>query len=578
MAKSSVIGAIRRTLRLATDQRVLSTPVIVACGVLTVLLHLAPNGATVEGSIWVRIAVASVAYLPGLGLIAVFVKLTRNLKSDSWRITLMLFSFFAAGALRGLVLSLSFFYLGMADSLHLDFRIPASALPFGLAIAVATYAVVALDQSRSRISSLRALERELEAAVAESNQSNSALRERTLAGIEEDIRGRMAPLQEISASTSAEQLRSLAADVVRPLSHALSERVPRWQASPGELSKIRWRDIFNQLKPELSLQPGLLTGLSLGAAVTAFLFFFGFELAVPMLICSAVAIYFATRGMNQIAIRLGPIPSLAARALLMTGMLIAISLPAGLVNALITLHTADPTFALRAGVIVIPLFGWFIALGGAAQRETARIEGDISRKIDQLTWLRARLNLINWVEQGELARVLHGPVQSAISKGVIRLKSADELSAPKILMEVKTDIADALSLGSRWSESARPFEELLSDLSITWSGICKIDISVSPRASSVLTADAAAGTLAWDVVHEACNNAVQHGKANWISVRVTDPHQESINIEILDNGSEYQDAARPGFGTNMIENCAISWGRHRVDGLTQLQAELPIVP
>jgi hypothetical protein len=563
---------------LATDQRVLSTPVIVACGVLTVLLHLAPNGATVEGSIWVRIAVASVAYLPGLGLIAVFVKLTRNLKSDSWRITLMLFSFFAAGALRGLVLSLSFFYLGMADSLHLDFRIPASALPFGLAIAVATYAVVALDQSRSRISSLRALERELEAAVAESNQSNSALRERTLAGIEEDIRGRMAPLQEISASTSAEQLRSLAADVVRPLSHALSERVPRWQASPGELSKIRWRDIFNQLKPELSLQPGLLTGLSLGAAVTAFLFFFGFELAVPMLICSAVAIYFATRGMNQIAIRLGPIPSLAARALLMTGMLIAISLPAGLVNALITLHTADPTFALRAGVIVIPLFGWFIALGGAAQRETARIEGDISRKIDQLTWLRARLNLINWVEQGELARVLHGPVQSAISKGVIRLKSADELSAPKILMEVKTDIADALSLGSRWSESARPFEELLSDLSITWSGICKIDISVSPRASSVLTADAAAGTLAWDVVHEACNNAVQHGKANWISVRVTDPHQESINIEILDNGSEYQDAARPGFGTNMIENCAISWGRHRVDGLTQLQAELPIVP
>lgn len=464
----------------------------------------------------------------------------------------------------------------MADSLHLDFRIPASALPFGLAIAVATYAVVALDQSRSRIGSLRALEQELEAAVKESSQKNTALRDRTIAGIEESIRERLAPLRDITATTSAEQLRSLAADVVRPLSHALSERVPVWKANTEPLIKIRWQDIFTQLKPELSMQPGLLTGLSLGAAVTAFLFFFGFELAVPMLICSAASIFLATKGMQQVASKLKPIPSLAARAILMTLMLITIAVPAGLINALITLKTADPTFALRAGVIVVPLFGWFIALGGAAQQETARIETEITEKIDQLTWLKARLNLINWFEQGELARVLHGPVQSAISKGVIRLKEADEGLSKQVLTEVKNDIEQALSTDSRWAESSRPFEDLVRDLALTWGSICKIDVAISPKGGVALTTDKAAGALAWDVIHDACNNAVQHGKANWVSVRVGDPQAAAVEIEVLDNGSEYSLSAIPGLGSNIMDSCAISWDRQRQEHQTKLRATLPI--
>jgi len=576
MAKTTVRQALKRTLRLATDPRVLSAPVIIACGVLTVLLHLAPNGATVEGSIWVRIAVASIAYLPGLFIIALFVRLTKNLQSENLRIALMLTSFFSAGAMRGLVLSLSFYSLGMADSLHLDFRIPASALPFGLAIAVATYAVVALDHSRSRIASLRALEHELEEAVKESSQKNTALRDRTIAGIEESIRESLAPLREINAKTSAEQLRSLAADVVRPLSHALSARVPVWKSNYQALSKIRWQDIFRQLNPELSMQPGLLTGLSLGAGVTAFLFFFGFERAVPMLICSGVSIFLATKAMQEVATRMKPIPSLAARALVMTLMLIAIAIPGGLVNVLITVQSDDPTFALRAGVIVVPLFGWFIAMGGAAQEETFRIEKEIKRKIGQLTWLKARLNLINWYEQGELARVLHGPVQSAISKGVIRLKEADQDFAQQVISEVKTDIEEALSLETRWAESERPFEDLVKDLSVTWSNICKIDIAISPKGSESLTLDKAAGALAWDVIHDACNNAVQHGKATWVSVRVGDPKGTCVDIEVLDNGSQYSESAIPGLGSNLMDSCAIRWDRQRQDNQTRLSATLPI--
>jgi hypothetical protein len=260
----------------------------------------------------------------------------------------------------------------------------------------------------------------------------------------------------------------------------------------------------------------------------------------------------------------------------MTLMLMTIAVPAGLINALITLKTADPTFALRAGVIVVPLFGWFIALGGAAQQETARIETEITEKIDQLTWLKARLNLINWFEQGELARVLHGPVQSAISKGVIRLKEADEGWSKQVLTEVKNDIEQALSTDSRWAESSRPFEDLVRDLSLTWGTLCKIDVAISPKGGVALTTDKAAGALAWDVIHDACNNAVQHGKANWVSVRVGDPQAAAVEIEVLDNGSEYSLSAIPGLGSNIMDSCAISWDRQRQEHQTKLRATLPI--
>lgn len=576
MAASPLKTSINRALRLASDARVLRLPVIVACAILTVLIHLAPNGATVQGSIWVRIIIATVAYLPGLATIAVCVGLTRNMKSENWRITLMLVSYFVAGALRGVVLSLSFYGLGMADALNLDFRIPGSAIPFGLAIGVATYAVGALDESKSRIASLRALEHELSEAVTDSAEQNSALRDRTISRIEESIQDRLAPLSTISNETSADELRALAADVVRPLSHSLAERVPTWQPRPGTMASIRWRDIFGQIKPELSLRPALLSALCMGTGITAFIYFFGIELAIPMFISSAVALYLSTRAMQAVAVRLKPIPNLFGRAALMTAMLVVISLPAGLIDVVISRTTSDPTFGLRAGVMIVPIFGWFIAIGGAAQAETARMEEEITEKIGRLTWLKSRLNLMNWYEQGELARVLHGPVQSVINQGVIRLKAADSQQRTQILTDVSEGIESVLAPELRWNGSTRSFEELCQDLAFTWADICKIDFAISPMASTALASDPAAASLCWDIVYEACNNAVQHGKARWVSVRISDPLDTELTIEVLDNGSEYVMNSKAGMGSNMLDACTISWSRQRDASQTRLLATLPI--
>jgi hypothetical protein len=98
---------IRRFLTLATDQRAVSWPVIIAGIILSVLIHLAPNGNTVTGSVWVRILVAIAGYLPVLGVLVLGQFVAARIYSTNLRITIVLTSYFVGGALRGLFVAIA---------------------------------------------------------------------------------------------------------------------------------------------------------------------------------------------------------------------------------------------------------------------------------------------------------------------------------------------------------------------------------------------------------------------------------------------------------------------------------------
>jgi hypothetical protein len=564
-----------RILTLATNARAISWPVILVCAVLSVLIHLAPNGATVEGNILVRIGLAVLAYLPGLGTIAVASFLTRDLSSRRWRIGIMLLSFFLGGALRGLFLAVAFFNLGMANSLNLDFRIPGSAIPFGLAITVATYAVSALDESKGRISSLRALQAELSEAIADAAVRELSLREHTIVKLEHSVQDQLRALDTITETTSAAELKALAIEVIRPLSHSLAERVPVWEPQEPTPTNLRWRDILSQVRPELSLKPLLLTILSTMTGLTAFIYFFGVLKAIPLVLCTVVLLYSATRGLQLLSARFNTIPNAIVRWIVMTLLLMLVAVPAGLVDDLIVQDSNDPTFLLRCALSIVPIFGWFIALGGAAQAESQRIEGEFVDGIGQLSWLKARLNLVNWFEQGEFARVLHGPVQSAINQGIIKLSASDSTSRAQVIAEVRNGIAAALSPEFHTARGGTSFERQCADLAQTWASLCQIDFAISPTARSVINADPPTASVCWDIIHESCGNAIQHGKAQWISVRIADPAQSTITVEVIDNGTEYEASSTPGMGSNLLDACTLRWSRARADGQTALIAQLP---
>ena len=365
--------------------------------------------------------------------------------------------------------------------------------------------------------------------------------------------------------------------MVRPLSHSLAQRIPVWEAREFPELKLRWHDVATQIRPELSLRPKLLSALATLTALTAFIVFFGIALAIPLVICSFVSLYVTINLLTKVTTRIGEISSILTRVVLMTLILMIAAIPAGIVASIILRDSSDPWFVLKGGFVILPVFGWFLALGGAAQAESARIENEYLSGINELSRLKARLNIINWFEHGEIARVLHGPVQSAINKGVIRLQSTNQgTTRESIIDEVRASVEQALLPRTRWDGTQEEFSKICNDLAVTWKSLCQIDAAISPRASAVINDDVATSSICWDIVHESCSNAIQHGQAKWISIRISDPMNESITIEVIDNGTHFNYQSRAGLGSTLLDACTISWSRNRLDNQTILSAELPI--
>ena len=565
-----------RFLALATGSQATSKPVVFVCAILSILLHLAPNGNTVNGSIFVRILIATLSYFPAFALVYLTSNLTSKPNFEKSRTSIMLIAYFIAGAIRGLCLALSFYFLGMANSLYLLFRIPASAIPFGLAILTATYAVAAIGETRARINSLDALELELMEAIKAIHSKELSLQERTISQVNKSIKEEIAPLFTINRKITISELQKISSDIVRPISHRMLEKISIWSSDEQRQLKIRLSEVIMRIRPELSFQPFLLSLFCVTTGLTAFFYFFGWQTAIPLVICSTTIIYFSTLAMHELIERYIHPKSLIARIIVMTTLLLLLPIPTAFVSSIILRNTNDPLFVYKASFIVVPLFGWFIALGTSAQLEEKKVESEVKARIDQLRWLKARLNLLSWFEQGQLARIFHGPIQGAITKCAIQMKDTPEDAREILVDKLQREILNYLDPQYRWGQEVTKFSRLCQEFAENWLETCNIEFSISPQAENLLSMDLAGSSVAWDVVHESCNNSIQHGNASWISVRVFDKESNLLVIDVIDNGENYAVSSKPGFGSKMVEACSIGWDRERSQGLTKFTTSLPL--
>jgi len=576
MSNNTLSQKFSRVFNLATDSKAITRPVVIVCSILSVLIHLAPSGGTVYGNIFMRILVAIIAYLPGLAIVIIFFKISERFINNKLRIALRITSYILGGAMRGLFLSVSFYWLDMADALNLMFRIPASAIPFGFAMATATYAFSATEESRARVYSLLNLEEELKEITVLSKKKEFDLRDHLLNKLKDNIKSQLIKIQSISHSVTVEELQTLSDEIVRPLSHELARRVPVWEGANKLPVKIKWRKTLTQIQPVFALKPMPVATLSNLTALTAFIYFFGLTTAIPLIICTSTLLYLSISLMRKLVIRLQNINNLIIRFIFITFLLLTASLPTGFVGDLIITDPLFNSFVLHAGLIVVPIFGWFIAIGGAAQFESDRLEYQYQQRISQLTWLRARFNLVNWYEQGKLARILHGPVQSSINKAIIKLNTQENEVNTSVIDDLRYELHKILASEAVDVELLKDFDQICQDFAFTWKELCQIDFAISPNAKTALTIDQICASITWNVIHDCCHNATKHGEAKWISVRIDDPVKDIIEIEIRDNGTEYKFKPIPGLGSNLLDACALNWNRERTGTQTVLKAQFPI--
>ena len=192
----------------------------------------------------------------------------------------------------------------------------------------------------------------------------------------------------------------------------------------------------------------------------------------------------------------------------------------------------------------------------------------------QLEILNASLRQELWLNRRRTASVLHGPVQAALFASAMKLSQTAE-PTPELVAEVEKDIEDAIEkLNNPSNLEGEEISAVLEQIVDIWSDAAQITISFSEELELTLARRPLASEALIEISREFINNAIKHGKAENVSLRVfrVDPYR--LAVEVTDDGQGVPPGAKPGFGSKLLTELSLSWSQSRQDNKTFSYAEI----
>jgi signal transduction histidine kinase len=232
-----------------------------------------------------------------------------------------------------------------------------------------------------------------------------------------------------------------------------------------------------------------------------------------------------------------------------------------------------PIAVLNFGVL-IPLLGIAAHVGTAQEKVLARLRRSIDvSEVDQEALRREEERL-----RRDLAVALHGGLQAELTALSMRAQSAvdagDTTAARELLAQAQSSLGGwAPQIGDS-SGSHASVQEVVDAVALAWSGLVDVktsyDIRGLPSQRSIKAIE--------DVVLEGVGNAVRHGKAQHIEVKVTQEGQK-IQVAVIDDGVGTSASSR-GLGSAMFDRLAPgSWALATgITGGSVLTVTLAVVP
>ena len=365
-------------------------------------------------------------------------------------------------------------------------------------------------------------------------------------GIEERLADQERALNQDEWASIALELRAAARDTVRPLSQRL------WSSTAGRAVPIGATQVLRNI---VTRQPFRPLALALILIVTGFasnitLYGWGLGLIVVGL---SVALIYIILGIANAAMDRWP----AHHAAIFIAGALVLQLGALLNFPLREWQQVQPyTWAEAIAAILIGLVLIVLTSGAGSLRsyrdDVARtFQAEIDRElIESIAASRQVAQLAR-----ESARILHGTVQTRLVACAVAIERASETRDVEAFQAALREAHDVLT------EPARQESQDLSTLSdevqrkvSLWSGLCAIDVDVDPRIGEL------GGRTARDVgrvVEEGLSNAIRHGAATAIGVRI-EGSDAGVRIDIEDNGIGPQRGPR-GLGSDLLDSVSNAW-------------------
>ena len=192
----------------------------------------------------------------------------------------------------------------------------------------------------------------------------------------------------------------------------------------------------------------------------------------------------------------------------------------------------------------------------------------------QLEILNASLRQELWLNRRRTASVLHGPVQAALFASAMKLSQAPE-PTPALVEEVEKDIQDALEkLNNPSNLAGEDISAVLEQIVDIWSDAAQITILLPEQLEREISGQPLTSEALIEISREFINNAIKHGKAENVSLRVFRVDQYRLGVEVTDDGQGVPPGAKPGFGSKLLTELSLAWSQSRVLDKTVSYAEI----
>ena len=192
----------------------------------------------------------------------------------------------------------------------------------------------------------------------------------------------------------------------------------------------------------------------------------------------------------------------------------------------------------------------------------------------QLEILNASLRQELWLNRRRTASVLHGPVQAALFASAMKL-SQEQKPTAELVAEVEQDISAAIEkLNNPSNLEGEDISDLLNQIVEIWSDAAKITIEIPERLEAAIARSPLASEALIEISREFITNAIKHGKAGSVSLKVSRLDDLRIAIKVVDDGQGLPPGAKPGFGSKLLSELSLVWRQTREGDSTLSYAEI----
>jgi len=360
----------------------------------------------------------------------------------------------------------------------------------------------------------------------------------------------------------AELMRTIANDVMRPLSKKL------WNSAAAVFPKPSFWQVLKTIFSSQPLRPAPMTVIVILLSTSTLINAFGAITGTQVLLAT-VAFVWVSMPLASFAMK--RLPKFHALFFALT----VLSFQAFDTGVWIwarnqaQVEVSFGTLAVNvvASLILILLTSGYGAYGNVGEANLQAFRKDVSNK--QLSVL-VKNKVISTLAL-EASRNLHGQVQTRLLSCAAAIdratKNGDLELLNRALVEVN-EIFDGAAI-AKSEDVILPLQQQLFEITKNWLGLCQINLHLDSTLEA--SADKTSADVA-DVVEEAITNAVRHGKATQVDIRVEDLGKK-IGITVTDNGSGLTEST-PGVGTELIR--LVSQGDFSLANRTLGGAELQV--